>query len=246
MELRIYKDYEQLSLHAANEILDLVAKNPKAVLCLAAGETPRLTYALLAEQSNKRGVSFTDCKFVALDEWIGIPPENVGSCHYFLRYNLLEPLNIPGDNVFLFDALSKNQRRNCEEMNERIRDLGGIDLMLVGVGMNGHIGFNEPGSAFDQYAHVIDLDETSKVVGQKYFRETTQLTQGITLGLAHMLEARKVLLVANGSKKAEILRSALEDEISPKIPASAIRKCNNGIVMVDEHAAALLARFKKG
>jgi 6-phosphogluconolactonase/glucosamine-6-phosphate isomerase/deaminase len=127
-------------------------------------------------------------------------------------------------------------------MDKVIVENGGIDLMLVGVGMNGHIGFNEPGVSFDLYAHVAKLDETTTSVGQKYFREATELRQGITLGLKHLLESKKVLMLANGNKKAAIIQRAIEGEITNQLPASIIRRHPNSRVMIDEDVAAMLGR----
>lgn len=241
MEIRIYKDNEALSQSVADEILETVKKNPTATLCLASGDTPRLAYSLSAKAALANSVDFSRCTFVALDEWMGIPPDNKGSCQYFLRKYLFDQLDIPEDNLHFFNALSSDTEHECKKMNDAIQQKGSIDLMIVGIGMNGHVGFNEPGQSFDQYAHVVDLDETSKVVGQKYFIESTPLSKGLTLGLLHMLEAKKVLLIASGSKKAEIIKKTIEEEIGTKIPATSIRNHANGYVMVDKEAASLLA-----
>jgi 6-phosphogluconolactonase/glucosamine-6-phosphate isomerase/deaminase len=114
--------------------------------------------------------------------------------------------------------------------------------MVVGIGMNGHIGFNEPGISVDHYAHVVDLDEGTRTVGQKYFSQKTTLTKGITMGLSHLLAARKVILIANGRKKADVIKKALEEDITIDLPASIIRKHSNGIVMLDEEAASALKK----
>ena len=127
-------------------------------------------------------------------------------------------------------------------MDQLILAKGGIDLMIVGVGMNGHIGFNEPGVSFSNYSHVIDLDETTISVGQKYFKGPVVLMQGITLGLKHLVESKKVFLIANGSKKAEVIKKTIESEISNDFPATIIRNHPQGVVMVDEAAASLLSK----
>ena len=142
----------------------------------------------------------------------------------------------------MFNALSENLAQECETADKAIVENGGIDLMLVGVGLNGHIGFNEPGVSFDLYAHVAGLDEMTTSVGQKYFKETTELKQGITLGLKHLLESKRVLMLANGSKKAGIIQAALEGEITNRLPASIIRRHPNSMVMIDEEAATMLER----
>ncbi len=242
MQLNIYKDYDTLSLNAAAEIIELVKIKPDAVLCLAAGDTPRLTYTLMAEKAKEEKIDFTHCTFIGLDEWVDIPPENEGSCHYFLQNNIFKPLNISPEQIHLFNAMSSDLVHECEAMDKIILAKEGIDLMLVGVGMNGHIGFNEPGVSIDNYSHAINLDHVSQSVGQKYFKQATTLKQGITLGLKHLLEARKVLLIANGIKKAEVIRKALEEKINKDMPASIIRMHPQGMVMIDEEAASLLRK----
>jgi galactosamine-6-phosphate isomerase len=241
MEIKIYKDYEALSDSTSDEILEAVKKNPTATLCLASGDTPRLAYSLAANKASTNGVDFSRCTFVALDEWLDIPPDNTGSCQFFLRHLLFDPLHIPETNIHFFDALSADPQEECKKMNDVISRQGGIDLMVIGIGMNGHVGFNEPGQSFEQYAHVVDLDETSKMVGQKYFQESTRLSKGLTLGLRHMLEAKKVLLIASGLKKAEIIKKTIEEQIGPRIPSTSIRSHANSYVMVDEEAASALA-----
>jgi 6-phosphogluconolactonase/glucosamine-6-phosphate isomerase/deaminase len=125
-------------------------------------------------------------------------------------------------------------------MDALIRNNGGIDLMIVGIGMNGHIGFNEPGVSFDNYSHVIDLDETTLTVGQKYFKSKATLQKGITLGLKHLQESKKVLLLANGAKKAGVVTKTVEEEVTNTFPASIMQTHANGFVMVDREAASLL------
>jgi glucosamine-6-phosphate isomerase len=242
MQLRICENYDVLSAHAASEIIELVKQKPDAVLCLASGDTPRLTYTITAKMAADQGVDFKRCTFIGLDEWMGIPPDNEGSCHYFLQHQVFEPLNISNDHLHLFDGLSENPEEECRKMDKIISDLGGIDLMVVGIGMNGHIGFNEPAESFGQYSRVVDLGESTKLVGQKYFRQQTALTRGITLGLNHLLESRKAILVANGTKKADVVRKALKEKITPHLPASILRNHSNGVVILDRAAASMLTQ----
>ncbi|MES1219892.1 MAG: 6-phosphogluconolactonase, partial [Bacteroidota bacterium] len=132
--------------------------------------------------------------------------------------------------------------QECKKMDEVIFEKGGIDLMIVGVGMNGHIGFNEPGVSFDNYSHVIDLDEMTITVGQKYFKGPVVLKQGITVGLKHLMQSKRVFMMANGAKKAEVIKTALEGEISNSFPASIMRTHPQGYVIIDEDAASLLEK----
>ncbi len=240
MNLKIYENYESLSHGAANQIIEVVRQKPCAVLCLAAGDTPRLAYTLMVNMAKTEGIDFAKCTFIGLDEWLGISPVNEGSCHHFLRRHIFEPLSISNDKIHLFDALTEDPQGECRKMDKTIIENKGIDLMLVGIGMNGHIGFNEPAGSFQAYSHVVELDETSRTVGQKYFREQTTLTSGITLGLGHMLEARQVILVANGSKKADIIRRTIEEDVTPLLPASLIRNHVDAYVILDKEAGSLL------
>jgi glucosamine-6-phosphate isomerase len=242
MTLNIYKDYHQLSDAAAVEIIELVKQKPDAVLCLASGETPRLTCRLLTEKVRQQKVDMSQCTFIGLDEWVGIPPSNEGSCRYFFHHELLGPLNFLESQVHLFDGISSNLEEECVKMDSVIFERGVIDLMIVGIGMNGHIGFNEPGVSFNNYSHVINLDETTITVGQKYFKEGAILKQGITLGLKHLQDAKKVLLLANGIKKAEVIKKKVEGEVTTNFPASIMQTHSNGFVMIDEEAASLLGR----
>ncbi|MGZ8559767.1 MAG: glucosamine-6-phosphate deaminase [Chitinophagaceae bacterium] len=240
MQLKIYKDYQNLSDAAANEIIELVKKKPGAVVCMASGDTPRLTCKLFVEKAKAEKLDLTRMTFIGLDEWVAIPPENDGSCHYFFQTEIFKPLHLSTKQMHLFNAMSANLEEEYKKMDKIILEKGGIDLMIVGIGMNGHIGFNEPGVSFNNYAHVIDLDETTITVGQKYFKTSVTIQKGITLGLKHLQESKKVLLLANGTKKAGVIKKAVEGEVTNLFPASIMQSHANGFVMVDEEAAALL------
>jgi len=240
MELQIAGDYQSMSEIAANEIIETVKANPEAVISLAGGDTPKLTYAITVKRAREENIDFSRINFIGLDEWVGIPPGNEGSCHYFLQQNIIKPLDLKPGQVHLFNALAEELPAEVEKINSLVAALGGIDLMLVGIGMNGHIGFNEPGASFDNYAHITPLDEFTQAVGQKYFKSATELKQGITLGLKHLLEAKKAILVANGAKKASIVKQVLEGEITEQLPASIMRRHQNSLVLIDREAASLL------
>ena len=244
MHLQICENYELLSAHAATEIIALVKQKPNAVICLASGDSPRLTYSTMVNMAKDENVDFTRCTFIGLDEWMGIPPDNEGSCHYFLKHLVFDPLNISKNHIHLFDGLSATPEDECTKMDKIISDKGGLDLMVVGIGINGHIGFNEPAESVTQYAHLAELAASTKTVGQKYFHQQTSLNRGFTLGLGHLLEARKVILVANGIKKADVIRKALKEKITPHLPASILRNHSNSVVIVDRAAASMLTQIK--
>jgi galactosamine-6-phosphate isomerase len=245
MQINLYNDYYELSLHAARTILAAIKKRPEALLVLATGDSPRLTYQLLCEQARQTHTDFSQCTLVALDEWVGIPPSNEGSCAWFFHNLLMKPLNLSSAQVQVFNGLAIDLRDECRKMDELIFRKGGIDLMVVGIGMNGHIGFNEPGVSQELYSHVIELDPVTQAVGQKYFKEQTSLRYGITLGLKHLKESKEVLLLASGSKKASIVRAALNGPVSSQVPASILQVHANSVIMLDEAAAAELPRNER-
>jgi glucosamine-6-phosphate isomerase len=240
MQLTIFSDYSAMSAAVAAEIIELIKNKPGAVLCLASGETPKLGCKLAAERAVHEQVDCSKITFIGLDEWVGISPENEGSCRFFFETLFIRPVGLAPSQTFLFNALSSDLQQECTNMDKLIADKGGIDLMIVGIGMNGHIGFNEPGVSFDKYSHVIDLDDTTKSVGQKYFKESMVLNRGITLGLKHLMESKKAIVIANGSKKADVVKRAVNEKVSNQFPATIIQQHPNGFVMVDQEAAALV------
>ena len=242
MEFKIFKDYSDLSVAAAMQIVNCVKNKPNAVLCFATGDTPKLAYQKVGEIAKQKNVDFTKCFFIGLDEWLGIPPANTGSCNYFLHRYLFAPLGINSSQVHLFDAMTMNEEVECGRMNKLIEEKAGIDLMLVGVGINGHIGFNEPGADIDSNAHIAQLEEITKSVGQKYFNEEVTINKGMTLGLKQVMNARALIMMANGNKKAAVVRRVLKENISTDFPASLIRQHNNALLMVDEEAASELEK----
>ncbi len=237
MELKIFETYELLSEAAAKEILFVVKKKPTAVICLAGGDTPLRTYQILVRQAKEYHIDFSKVHFVGLDEWIGIPSSNSGSCQFFINKNIIAPLQIDANHLHLFNAMSNDLEAECRKMDGVISKLGGIDLMLVGIGMNGHVGFNEPGISFRLKSHVVELDQITTQVGQKYFKTEIELKKGITLGMQNLQEAKEVILLASGDKKSSIVKQMMEEEINEYLPASLIRAHANSKVFLDGASA---------
>lgn len=240
MHVQIFENYQALSQHAAAFILDLIRRNPNAVLCLPSGESPVGTFQYLTAAIRENDVDLSQVTFIGLDEWVGIPAQNSGSCSFFLNKWVFAPLQVKPERIHLFNGMADDLNAECQMMDEFIGRSGGLDFMLVGVGVNGHIGLNEPGVSPELYCHVMDLALTTREVGQKYFRESTNLTKGITVGLKHMAEAKTVMLIANGERKANIIRDTLEKPVSPEIPSTFLRNHNNSFLFLDEHAASLV------
>jgi glucosamine-6-phosphate isomerase len=240
MQINIYKDYDEMSREAAEFIIRFVRTKPDALLCFPAGESPAGTFKYLVQASYEGKVDFSRCRFVGLDEWVGFDENDKGSCKYFMYKNLFEPLSIKQSNIVFFDACSKDLKTECTRVDGFIALNGPIDLMLVGVGMNGHIALNEPGISFDLYSHVVDLDPVTMTVAQKYFDQETKLEKGISLGLRHLNEAGTAVLIANGRKKAGILKNALIGKVSNQVPASILQLHKNSFIFLDKDAAAEL------
>ena len=240
MHLTIFDNTALLAQSAATRVLDLVSHNPRAVICIASGETPRLTNKYIVEGARAKQVDFSRVQFVGLDEWVGIAATNTGSCYHFLHETIFEPLKIPTAHIHFFHSTACDLTAECERINQVVIKLGGIDCMIVGVGMNGHIGFNEPGISTGLSAHVIELDPITQRVGQKYFSVKTPLHKGITLGLAQFMQARLAILLATGAKKALIIKKALSEQVSVAVPASLIQEHKNAVVLIDNEAASML------
>ena len=240
MQTICFKDYYAMSDYMASEISTAIKNKPSLTLCMASGHTPALTAELLAKKLPEEKIDYSNITFLGLDEWVGLPPENEGSCYHFFKTKLFEPLQLNPSQYFLFNPLSENMEVECKKIDKIISERGGIDLMIVGIGMNGHIGFNEPGTSFHSLSHVAELDETTKSVGQKYFTGETILNKGITIGLGHLLNAKKCFLIANGNKKAEVIKKSVEGEVSENFPAGIMQQHANGFVLYDEEAGSLL------
>jgi glucosamine-6-phosphate isomerase len=244
MKVITFKDYHELSEFAANDIADVIKLKPDLLLCMASGETPKLTCELLVKKLKEDKIDYSRIILIGLDEWVNVPPHNAGSCYHFFQTILIGPLSLEDSQYFLFNGLDPDLDNECAKMDKLINDNGGIDLMVVGIGMNGHIGFNEPGTSFNNFCCITALDEVTRSVGQKYFHEPTEIHKGITIGLAHLLNAKKVFLLANGLKKAALIKNAVEGSVTENFPASIIQKHDNGLVLIDEESGSLLNRTK--
>jgi glucosamine-6-phosphate isomerase len=236
MKVQVYPDYKSLSRATADLISTYIKKKPSSLICLASGHSPLGVFNCMVDDVKSGKLNLDHCTFVSLDEWIGIPASQKGSCREMMDKDFFGPLAIKEHQIIFFDGMAKDLKEEVDKVNRVIEANNGLDIMLVGVGMNGHIAMNEPGTSFDSVAHVSTLAEETKTVGQKYFDTATQLSQGITLGLKHFRNARLPILMANGEKKASIIRRILASAPSESLPASVVQLIDHGIVMLDEAA----------
>lgn len=240
MKVVTFNNYDEMSRKTADFIVDFVNRKPDALLCFPAGHTSLGTFKYLAEYAGKGQVDFSKCKFVGLDEWLGLDKEDESNCRSFMYKNLFTPLGIYSSNIEFFDTDAENLELECKRMDQYIFESGPVDLMLLGAGMNGHLGLNEPGVSFDLYSHVVELDPVTKTVGQKYFNRPVKLEKGITLGLKHVLQSRAVILQVSEKKKAEIVKKIVEGPVTSEVPASILRMHNEAFLFIDAEAASLL------
>ncbi|MDO3642161.1 6-phosphogluconolactonase [Mucilaginibacter sp. L3T2-6] len=240
MKTFIHKNYDEMCHAAADIIVNQIKQKPDSLICLTSGDTPAGIYRLLVQYAKEGKVDFSRTWFVGLDEWVGMDKNDAGSCTNFLYETFFTPANIHPSQMMVFDAKTADLDASCTAMNNFIKEHGPLAIMLVGVGMNGHIGLNEPGADFNAYAHHSPLDPITVEVGQKYFQSETKLTEGITLGLRHLQEAGIPMLLASGAKKADIIGKALQGEVTNQVPASIFQTLPHGYVMLDEDAATKL------
>ncbi|MDB5136575.1 MAG: hypothetical protein JWP37_3178 [Mucilaginibacter sp.] len=238
MKILTHKNYDEMCRAAADIIINQVKLKADSLFCLTSGDTPAGIYKLLVQDAQQGKVDFSSCYFVGLDEWVGMDKNDEGSCTNFLYETFFTPAQIDPSRMMVFDAKAADLDASCTAMDEFIKERGPLAIMLVGVGMNGHIGLNEPGADFNSYAHHSPLAAITIEVGQKYFKQQTKLTEGITLGLKHLQEAGIPMLLASGIKKAGIVAKALQGEITSQVPASIFQTLPSAYVMLDEDAAS--------
>ena len=244
MQIYRAKDYHDMSRKAANIISAQVIMKPSCVLGLATGSTPIGTYRQLIEWHEKGDLDFAHVTSVNLDEYKGLSGDNDQSYRYFMNHNFFSHINIPMERTFVPNGLEKNSDTACAAYNEIIRSCGGIDLQLLGLGHNGHIGFNEPGEAFEKETHCVDLTESTIEANKRFFEKEEDVPrQAYTMGIKNIMQARKILLVVSGEDKADILAQVLEGPITPQVPASILQLHNDVTVVADEAALSKLTRY---
>lgn len=240
MRISTSPDYDSLSDAVAGHIADFAKANPGALFCFAAGDTPLGTLRRLVALQSANRVDLKSMYYVGLDEWIGLGYEDRGSCKQIMQDNFYGPAGIPADHMLVFDGLDGDLVGQAGRHLDFIARRGGIALTMLGLGMNGHLGFNEPGTSPEFEGGIVDLDATTREVGKKYFRKAYALERGITVGLKTLRAAREVLLVASGEKKAEIVRAACAGKLTPDIPASLIMDHPHLELFLDRGAASRL------
>jgi glucosamine-6-phosphate deaminase len=232
---------EDCDKKGALEIVNQIKNKPDTVLGLATGSTPIGMYQNLVQFYRDGKVSFSQVRTFNLDEYVGIPREHPCSYFDFMQENLFKDIDIPADHISLPDGNAPDLKQECADYEERIAGSGGIDLQVLGIGHNGHIGFNEPGTPFESVTQLVNLTQSTIQANARFFENQDQVPrQALSMGIKTIMQAGKILLFAKGADKADIIQKALQGPITPEVPASVLQLHPNLYVFVDHAAAAKL------
>lgn len=241
MELIKTKDFAEMSQKAANLISTQVIQDKHSVLGLATGGTVIKIYELLAEEYEQGHLDFSQVQTINLDEYVGLEPTHTQSYRFYMENNFFRKINIVSENTHLPFGLAKDLEEECNKYENLIRSLGGIDLQLLGLGKNGHIGFNEPGPTFEKKTHLVELEEKTRVANARFFNSQKEVPKkAITMGIGSIMSAKKIVLCVSGKEKAEILKEVLKGPITPFVPGSILQIHQDLTVIADEEALTSL------
>lgn len=235
------RDYDHMSRQAANIISAQVILKPASVLGLATGSSPVGAYRQLIRWYDKGDIDFSAVRTVNLDEYVGLGPENEQSYAHFMRTNLFDHINIDLENTHIPDGLNADPAAECAGYDALIRSLGGIDLQLLGLGPNGHIGFNEPDESFAKGTHKVELSRSTIEANKRFFRHADEVPRfAYTMGIRDIMQARRVVMVVSGAGKAEIVKAAFFGPVTPSVPASILQFHRDFTLVADAEALSLI------
>lgn len=243
MEVLVKENVDAMSRQSAEMIADVIRRKPRAVLGLATGSTPVGTYKELIRLHKEEGLDFSRVVTFNLDEYVGLSHDHPQSYHHFMWENLFKHVNINAKNVHIPDGTAKDVPGFCREYEEQIVKAGGLDVQLLGIGSNGHIAFNEPGSSLGSRTRVKTLDMKTRQDNARFFRTLDEVPKyAITMGIGTIMEARQLILLANGSGKADAIAKTVEGPITAIVPATIVQLHPKATIIVDQEAASKLSR----
>lgn len=241
MRLVVKRNYDEVSQVAAIEIMNLINKKPNCVLGLATGSTPIGTYKELIKYYKLNKIDFSEVTTFNLDEYRGIKGDHPQSYRYFMDNKLFNSININKKNTFIPNGIAKDMEKECKYYDNLIESKHGIDLQLLGIGNNGHIGFNEPGEFLYINTHLTNLTKDTIAANSRFFNSMEEVpTQAITMGIGSIMKAKKIILLASGKNKANIIKELFTEKLSTKVPASILHTHADCTIILDEEAACLL------
>lgn len=235
------KDYNDLSKKASEILLKKVKNSQFLTLGLPTGSTPIGLYKLLVQDFLRSYTTYEHVTTFNLDEYIGLKPNHPNSYAYFMNKHLFHHIDIPVNQIFIPSGITENPINQCDEYEEQILSHGGIDLLFLGIGSNGHIGFNEPGTPFTSRTHVVNLDEKTIIDNSRFFKNINDVPkQAITMGLETIMTSKEIILLVSGKSKAEIMKALLDSEPSENLPASILKTHHNVTIIADESSLSLI------
>ncbi len=241
MRIIVCENYEEVSKKAAQMILSQVTLKPESVLGLATGSTPVGMYKNLVEMNKKGDIDFSEVKSFNLDEYYNLPRSSDQSYYYFMQENLFNHINIKPQNTHVPNGMTKNIEEECRVYDEAIQEAGGIDIQVLGIGNNAHIGFNEPTINFEKGTHLVELDESTIEANSRFFESADQVPKkAITMGVGAIFKSRKIMLLACGESKAEAIYNTVYGKVVPEVPASILQFHSDIVLILDKAAAKLL------
>ncbi|MEG0250063.1 MAG: glucosamine-6-phosphate deaminase [Peptostreptococcus sp.] len=241
MKIYVCKDYERMSKVAANYLAAQINIKPDSILGLATGSTPVGMYEELVKKCESREISFKNIKTFNLDEYVNLPKENINSYYTFMHSNLFDKVDINQNNINMPNGNTKDFDSYSKEYEEAIASNGGLDLQVLGIGNNAHIGFNEPNEYFSKETGVVDLTKSTIDANSRFFDSIEEVpNQAISMGIGTIFKSEKIILLASGKTKAEAINNTVNGPIDPHVPASILQLHKNVLLVVDEEAASLL------
>jgi glucosamine-6-phosphate deaminase len=243
---RVFPDYEAISTAVAYVVAGKLEEEPSTVFMLPTGITPLGMYERLVEIHRSGGLTFANATFFNLDEYLGLAPDHRASFHVYMRENFYDLIDADPARVFVPDGTAPDPEAECERYEVAIKEAGGIDVCVLGIGRNGHIGFNEPGAPFDSRTRVVALSESTRKINASDFEADRAPGRAITVGMATIFDSQSVLLLASGTNKAGAVAAVVEDEVSESMPASMLRNHPNAVLFLDEAAASDLGHGVAG
>ncbi|MFC4617460.1 glucosamine-6-phosphate deaminase [Camelliibacillus cellulosilyticus] len=242
MKLIQAKNYQELSEKAAEMVIRLVKQKPNAVLGLATGSSPTGMYQEMIRDHQENGTTYRQIKTVNLDEYVGLDPKHPNSYHYFMVEKLFRHIDLPIANTNVPNGKAADMNEECRRYDALIQALGGVDLQVLGIGRNGHIGFNEPGTPFETKTHVVALAHDTRKANARFFNSFQEVpTQAVTMGIQNILESKAILLLVSGTSKAEAMARLLKDTNETEaFPASALHRHDNVTIIADADALSLV------
>lgn len=239
MILRLIKveNYQELSKQACDKVVEKITTLEKPILGLATGSTPTGLYQCLHEVYEKGEVSFTHTHTFNLDEYVGLAGENPNSYRYYMNEKLFKHIDIPLDQTYIPNGKANDLEKECQRYEQLLRSVEEIDIQILGLGLNGHIGFNEPGTSFNTDTHIVDLTTSTRKANARFFEGIESVpTQAITMGIRTIMQSNSILLLVSGEKKAEALNRLMNGEISEDFPASILQQHPNVTIIADRAA----------